>query len=424
MLTGLSMTAGETSPSLGDAQVSVADRVRPLRILYHHRTLADGAEGIHIREMVRALRRLDHKVHVAGLVGEPHEEVSRRSSRWARVARLVPAVAYECAEIGSNVVSRASLMRAVRRFRPDVIYDRYNVYSTAAIAVGLAHQVPVLLEVNTIAYERIAYEHHQLRMPAVASRYEQWICRAAAHVFAVSTPLGRVLVDGCGVDPARLTVLPNGADPVTFRPDVSGVQTRRRLGIGGRVVLGFVGILRPWHGLDLLLEAVVALLARRHDVHALIVGDGPLEAQLRRLAVESCIADRVTFTGRLPHETVRDYVAAMDIAVSPRATFYASPMKILEYMAMGKPVVAPAMDNIRDLIDDGRTGLLFEPDDSRDLVSRIEELIASPERRQAIGVAARRDIEQRLNWSANARVVTATAERLVSERQTAAVRRA
>jgi glycosyltransferase involved in cell wall biosynthesis len=105
----------------------------------------------------------------------------------------------------------------------------------------------------------------------------------------------------------------------------------------------------------------------------------------------------------------------MDIAVSPRATFYASPMKILEYMAMGKAVVAPAMENIRDLIDDGRTGLLFVADDAADLAARLEELIQSPARRGALGAAARREVERARNWDANARIVAGKAEELLAQ---------
>jgi len=401
-----------TKPSV--ARRELASAIEDIvRILYHHRTLGDGAEGIHIREMADALRRLGHDVQVAGPVGEPGGTVGPPASGWARFARFVPDAAYEIAELGYNVVARRRLAEHVRRFRPEVIYDRYNTYSTAAVATGRKHQIPVLLEVNTIAYERVAYEQHRLRMPTVAAHYERWICNAADHVFAVSTPLARVLMNERDVHRARITVLPNGADPTVFTPAANST-IRSAVAPGGGIVIGFVGILRPWHGVDLFLDAFALLLGRGHDVRALLVGDGPMEDTLRRVATSRGIADRVTFTGRVPHARVRDHIAAMDIAVSPRATFYASPMKILEYMAMAKPVVAPAMDNIRDLIDDGRTGMLFTPDAPDDLVRRLEELIVSAQRRAAIGAAARRRIEESLNWGQNARIVTGVAERLLS----------
>lgn len=389
-----------------------------MRILYHHRTLADGAEGVHIREMVHALRRLGHDVRISALVGEPAEDRPRQRSRWSHVSRLLPAAAYEVAEIGYNVVGRRSLERAASEFRPDFIYDRYNSFSTAGLHVARAHGIPLVLEVNApVAYERTAYENKRLWLAGTATRYERFICTAADHVFVVSTPLEHFLVNERGVAPAKVTVLPNGANTETFRPDVSGEPVRAALGIGNRAVIGFVGILRPWHGVDMLIDAVPTLKARGHDLHLLIVGDGPIEQELQARAEALGVRDRVTFTGRLAHQQVRNYVAAMDLAVSPKATFYASPMKILEYMALAKPVVGPAMDNIRDIIDDGRTGMLFEPDSAPALVARLDELLASPARRKAIGAAARQEIEQRLNWENNAAIVTARAETLLGREQ-------
>ena len=390
-----------------------------MKILYHHRTLADGAEGIHIREMVAAFRALGHEVRVAALVGEPRGSSPVRKSRWTGVSHLLPASLYEFAEIGYNAIGRASLARAIREFQPDAVYDRYNSYSTAAITAARAGRVPVVLEVNApVAYERVAYENKPLRMAGLAVRYERWICSSADHVFAVSSPLARFLVNERSVPQHRVTVLPNGANPATFQPARDDAPFRERLGLSGRVVAGFVGILRPWHGLDLLVEATRLLAPRYPDLHLLIVGDGPIELELRRAVDAAGLRDRVAFTGRVAHADIAHYVGAMDFAVSPKATFYASPMKILEYMAVGKAVIAPAMDNIRDLLSDGRTGLLFEPDNAADLARTMEEAIRSEERRRSIGEAARRAIEQRLNWEHNAREVVETVERLLTRRGT------
>jgi glycosyltransferase involved in cell wall biosynthesis len=393
-----------------------------MRILYYHRTLGDGAEGIHIREMVQALQERGHEVCVTGPVGEPRASAPRHDSALAGIARLIPTWAYEGAEMVYDAFARLALAREVRRFRPDVLYDRYNVYSTAAVATARGHRIPVLVEFNTVAYERIADRHHRLRLPWLANRYERWVCHAADHVFAVSTPLALFLNEQHGLPMSRVTVLPNGANAATFTPR-DDTAAREELRVGNAVVIGFVGILRPWHGVDLFLDAIADLLARGHNVHALIVGDGPIEPALRALARQRHIGKHVTFTGRVAHDRVRDYVAAMDVTVSPRTTFYASPMKILEYMAMGKPVIAPALDNIRDLITDGCTGLLFRPDDRQDLIRRLEELLQSPHRRATIGQAARAAIEQHRNWRVNAQVVEATAQRLLGERGRATRRR-
>lgn len=382
-----------------------------MRILYHHRTMADGAEGIHIREMVSALRALGHDVMVVALSGDPTVAGRPHASRAAALRRFVPAAGYELAELAYNPVGYRRIKEAIRRFRPDVIYDRYNSYSTAAVNAAWRARLPLLLEVNSpVAYERSVYENLRLKLPALARRYERKIMRRADRIFAVSTPLKQHLVECVGVDEKKLRVLPNGADPSRFSPDRDGCDVRRRYGIGSYPVIGFVGILRPWHGVDLLFEAFSQMRAGKRPLHLLIVGDGPIENELAARARELGISKSVTFTGRLSHDEVAAHVAAMDIAVSPHATFYASPMKLLEYMAMGKAVVAPAMDNIRDIIDASRTGLLFEPGNAAALRGALDTLISDEDLRRDLGLRARASIVERFNWRYNALAVVDEAE--------------
>jgi glycosyltransferase involved in cell wall biosynthesis len=377
-----------------------------MKILYHHRTMGDGAEGIHIQEMVSAFRDLGHEVMVVSLIGERTNAATPEARRWMRLRSFIPSAMYECAELGYNVLGGHRVARAIREFRPDFIYDRYNSYNTAAVNPARRAGVPVMLEVNApVAYERVAYEHLQLKMPWLARRYERYVCSSADHVFTVSTPLKRHLVDRVGVPAERITVLPNGANPATFDPGIDGTAVKARYGVPGKTVIGFVGILRPWHGLEMLLEAFAQLGSARQDLCLLIVGDGPIEAELKARAAALGISSRVTFTGRLSHDGVRDHVAAFDIAVSPKATFYASPMKILEYMAMAKPVVAPAMDNIRDIVDAGRTGILFEPDNVPALCQALQQLVDDRALCIRLGRQARAEIESARTWQTNARRV-------------------
>ena len=390
-----------------------------MKVLYHHRTMADGAEGIHIREVVRALRELRHEVRVVALAGDPM--AGNGANRWkgangssaTTLRRLIPSFAYEFAEIGYNAVGYRNIMAAVRDFRPDVIYDRYNSYSTAAVRAARQAGLPLILEVNSpVAYERSVYENLQLKLPKLAQRYERNIMRAADRIFAVSTPLKQHLVEAVGVDEDKIRVLPNGADPVRFSPEVSGEVVRQRYGLSGRVVIGFVGILRPWHGVDMLLEALRVVRNRHPHAHLLIVGDGPMQGELETRAHALGLTDAVTFTGRLTHDQVIAHVAAMDISVSPHATFYASPMKILEYMAMGKAVIAPAMDNIRDILSDQSTGVLFTPGDAAALAGALDRVVSNEDMRHALGSRARARVEERFNWRYNAQAVVNEAARL------------
>ncbi|TWT81141.1 putative glycosyltransferase EpsD [Planctomycetes bacterium CA13] len=393
-----------------------------MRILYHHRTLGDGAEGIHINEMVRVFRELGHQVEVVALVGDQtcsteHASSSPQSRRWSSVGRFLPGITYELAEIGYNVIGKRTVTRAINGFKPDLIYDRYNSFSTAAIDAAREANIPVFLEVNApVSFERTAYERRPLRLARLATRFERRICNQADHVFVVSTPLKEFLVSQRGILPSRVTVIPNGVDPEKFSPTPPGSPARRRqrkkLGIDSETVIGFVGILRPWHGLNLLLDAFASLVPQQPNLRLLIVGDGVIEGSLREKVLELGLENLVTFTGRVAHEQMKDYLSAIDIAVSPQATFYASPMKILEYLAMGIPTIAPDMANIRDIIRDHENGILFEPENASALHATIEELLHSPELSTKIGRNGRLSVERERNWLNIARQVVQAAEKL------------
>lgn len=383
-----------------------------LRILYHHRTLGDGAEGIHIRELVNAFRDLGHTVQVVALVGEcdptPNSDVrhSQQESRWSNLSSLLPGVIYEFAEIGYNIVGRRNIQNAIRRFKPDLIYDRYNSYSTAAVSVGRKFDIPVFVEVNApLAYERRVYEGRRLHLSRLARRYESFICNSANHVFAVSTPLKEFLISEYTVPVQRITVLPNGADLNKFDHQVSGETIRKKFEITNKKIVGFVGILRPWHGLDMLLRVFRVIVSNMPDAHLMIVGDGPMESELKAQAKAIGLTDNVTFTGRIGHDEMSHHIAAMDIAVSPSTTFYASPMKILEYMAMGIATVAPDTPNIRDLITEDVDGKLFLNEDENALRVALQSLLENSADAKRLGENARHKVETRLCWSHVAQVV-------------------
>jgi glycosyltransferase involved in cell wall biosynthesis len=199
--------------------------------------------------------------------------------------------------------------------------------------------------------------------------------------------------------------MPNGVDTEMFHPAIDGRNIRKRLGIERKTVIGFTGILRPWHGLDLLLQAFRQICQTRSDLHLLIVGDGPIRCDLEKTVANNGLSDKVTITGRQVHEMVRFFIAAMDIAVTPQSTFYASPMKIIEYMAMGKALVAPDTPNIRDIVTHGEDGLLFCPQKVDDLTRQLLVLIGYCDLRARLGLKARSKIESRYTWQQNAKHV-------------------
>ena len=375
-----------------------------MRILYHHRTLGDGAEGIHISEIVNSFRKIGHDVFVVSLIGGSTDIQSNKQRIWSKIAKSMPSFFYEIGEIIYNISGYMSGAQAVKAFRPHFIYDRYAIYNYSTVALANRFDIPIVLEVNYPYSNQMEKFDETLYFKRLSRFFERRICCNATHVIVVSTPLKKFLVS-IGVPTKQIVVMPNGADSEIFHPDISGKECRCQYGLDEKMVIGFTGILRPWHGLDLLLRAFEQVSYEYSGLHLLIVGDGPARAGLERWLVSRDLSRQVTITGRQPYNMISQFVAAMDIAVSPRATFYASPMKILEYMAMGKAIIAPDMENICDILHHRQDAILFPPEDVEGLAGGLRELIRDPVLRASLGYEARRRIETERTWLHNAQSV-------------------
>jgi glycosyltransferase involved in cell wall biosynthesis len=234
-----------------------------MRILYHHRTLGDGAEGIHVSSIVQAFRQLGHDVKVAALIGEQTNVVTKRSRRIKALLGLAPRVIYELIELGYTIAGYRLLKGTASEWKPDLLYERYALFNFAGLQFARRQNIPFVLEVNApLAYERTNYE--ELVLKRLARRCERVICSKANLVVVVSTPLKEYLVEQ-GVPGQQIRVLPNGADVELFHPgEAMRKIVRSRLGVSDEtVVIGFVGILRPWHGIETLCAAIYDRKIRR-----------------------------------------------------------------------------------------------------------------------------------------------------------------
>jgi glycosyltransferase involved in cell wall biosynthesis len=367
-----------------------------MRILFHHRTLGDGAEGIHIEAMVTAFRHLGHEVEVCG----PARTGASASGaiHWVRAA--LPERIVQAAVLGYNVSDYLHIRRTIERIRPHFIYKRHARYDVAALTAARAYALPTMLEVNAV-YSAAPYRDFEPSlMQPLAQAFERRALRLASEVIAVSTPMARQVLAVAG---RSAFVVPNGVDPERFAPArANPARIRQKYSIGERPVIGWCGILREWHGLELLLGAAEAL----PDVFLLVVGEGPQRAALEREATSRNLADRLAITGRVDHDEIPDYIATFDIAVIAHdRTGVASPMKLPEYMAMSRAIVAPKLENMTELLDDGSTGCLFQPDCPDDLLRVISSLVADPRRRATLGRAARDIAMRERSWRKNAEFV-------------------
>jgi glycosyltransferase involved in cell wall biosynthesis len=353
--------------------------------------------------MVKAFRELGHEVKVIGPAGEATPAHSAGSRYLAFLKRATPAAVYELLEIAYTAHGFWRTTREIRRFRPDFIYDRYITFNAGPVLAGIASRIPVCLEVNApLALERSKERDERLTFRTFAARMERWICTNATRTIVVSTPL-REYLESVGVPEGKCFVMPNGVDPIRFSPKERDQTLMDRLGVApDHFVVGFTGVLRAWHGLELIVAAMAKLIEGGLKTFLLIVGDGPYRQELEGLVTRAGLKDSVRITGHVSHERVPDYVALFDVAVSPRATFYASPMKVIEYMALGKPVVVPRTPNFLDIVEDRVNAVTFEDGSACALEEAIAYLYRSRDICLQLGRNARRKVEDRLNWRWNA----------------------
>jgi glycosyltransferase involved in cell wall biosynthesis len=374
-----------------------------MRILYSHRVQSHDGQGVHIEELVRAFRNAGHDVLVVGPSFYNPTGFGGENRGIAAVRRLLPGVLGEVAELAYNISAYARLKRAWRRFRPDFVYERCNLYFLAGSRLARRHGVELFLEVNSpLADERA--KHGGLKLAGLARKLERWTWQSATRVLPVTHVLAGILVAN-GVDPTRIGVIPNGIDLSRYPP-------RPATQDGGPITLGFTGFVRDWHRLDTVIEG----LARRtldHAVGFTIIGDGPAIPSLTTLARELGVSDRVKFAGLVLPAEVPALTSTFTIALQPSATPYASPLKIFDYMAAGCAIVAPDQPNICEILTHEQTALLFDPEIPGAMWQAVERLINDAALRGRLGGAARAELErQNYTWAGNAQRVVACADRL------------
>jgi glycosyltransferase involved in cell wall biosynthesis len=371
-----------------------------MRILYSHRVQSKDGQGVHIEELIRALRELGHEIRVVGPSFYDQAGFGGESRAVARIRKMLPGVAQEIAELAYNAIAYRALRRAHAEFRPDAIYERCNLFYLAGTRLARRTGTPLLLEVNApLAAERHA--NGGLHLFRLAKRLEHQTWRAASVVLPVTQVLANILIEA-GVLPDRITVMPNGVDLARFPPRPPKPENTA-------VALGFVGFVRDWHGLD---TVIAGMAASKTACTLTIVGDGPARPDLQALAGHLGIAGQVRFTGIIPPEDVAAAVTQFDIALQPKSTPYASPLKIFDYMAASCAIAAPDQPNIREILHHDTTALLFDPDTPGAMWRAVETLITTPTLRQSLGTAARAAlIAGRRTWQGNAARVVALAGR-------------
>lgn len=352
----------------------------------------------HVREVIRALVRRGAQVELFAprLEGEAPPGLEEVTFRPLPDPQGNPA-ARERAALDAN----GALQTLLERTGPfDLVYERYSLWSFAGMFYARSKGVPGLLEVNAPLIEEQA-RYRSLVNRAAAEQVADRVFGAATALLPVSEGVAAYL-RSVPVAPDRVHIVPNGVDPDRFRPGLPPAWPDDPK----TFTVGFCGTLKPWHGLALLVEAFALLHRSSPMSRLLIVGDGPMCKQVEADLTARDLLDAAHLVGSVAPDEVPRWLASMQIGVAPYPNlepFYFSPLKVLEYMAAGLPVVASRVGQLDSLIRDSVTGILCPPDDAAALATAIGRLQADPDLRLRLGRAGRESVVRHHTWD---RVVT------------------
>lgn len=351
--------------------------------------------SIHVQEMLRALRLLGNDVELfaANTRGTAPADLA---SIPVHALLLPPRELEPSAREQALLQANESLRTALEDAGPfDLLYERYSLWSFAGMQYAEARGVPGVLEVNSpLAEEQSAYR--TLVDEKSANRVAETCFRKATVVCAVSDEVRDFVARVVGTDD-RIRVLPNGVDPKRF-PE----YCRRGRAYGTPFNVGFVGSLKPWHGVDRLISAFSIVHKKYRASRLVLVGDGPERKNIEAQLVSLELSGVATLYGAVDPAEIPDLLADMDVGVAPYPVidgFYFSPMKVYEYMAAGLPVVASEVGQLRQLIVDEVDGLLCPPGDTAALAEALLCLQRDPSLRLRLGNAARAKVISAHTWT-------------------------
>lgn len=384
-----------------------------MNILFHHRTRGRGAEGVHIRGVVKGLTELGHKVSILSLPGaEPETEdktkeikqpqATARKSKFSLLSDLtkhVPEFVFELFELAFNLIAYFRLKTAVKEHNIALIYERYSLFMFISVWWAKKNNIPIILEINDSCQ---VHRVRTLTFSSLAKKIEGWIFRHVSGLVFISSRFQQVAQDAYG-DIAPSVVSPNAADLDKFviNPE-AGTLLRKELQINDKLVLGYVGAFVHWHGIDWFVDLICEQLTQYPDLVLLLVGDGVAFEAIKQTVAKAGLEKQVLLPGKVEHHQVASYLAAMDFGILPDSNDYGSPMKLFEFMAMGKGMVAPDFTPIAEVVKDNETSWLFPAGNKKACIEKVLAIAKDKNSHQIVGKKARLYIEQERQWKHNA----------------------
>ena len=360
--------------------------------------------SIHVQNIIRALLRAGHRVTLFA------NRIDGDTPPGLEGVRLVPLPAPPKGEQENRaralLAACDSVVATIAAHAPyDLIYERYSLWSDSGVQYAESAHIPAVLEVNAPLIDE-QRTHRELVLPAEAEAIAASNFARARELIAVSPGVAAYLKNW---PHRRITTLANGVEPQTFAASLA-IRAARD---DGETRIGFLGTLKPWHGLPDLVAAFARVHAAYPAARLHIIGDGPGRAELEADLAARDLTPFATIHGSIAAADVPAALGQIDIATAPypaQDNFYFSPLKIYEYHAAGLPVITSRVGHLAEVVHDGEDGLLVPPDDPQALADAILSLARNPAHRTHLGDAGRIRVAREHSWESVAAKILALAE--------------
>ena len=384
-----------------------------MKILYHHRIASKDGQYVHVSEIIRALESQGHEVLVVAPPMTEESDFGHDGGLVTKLKQWLPMAVYELLELGYSAVVALRLYKAIKSFKPDVIYERYNLYQPAGVTLSKVMGVPLLLEVNAPLQEERARFGKGLAFPSLARYIENYTWKKADMTLPVTNVLAEKMRER-GVSNEKIKVIHNGIrDELLKSKELKPLNDNEKT-----ITIGFVGFMHLTCGVDTVIKALGEDKSFSSRVKLICVGEeNDSVKKMKADVVGFGLEDKVTFTGLVSRDEVMNYVSDFDIAILPDVTEYASPLKMFEYMVEKCAVVAPDSDNIKEIFRPYLDGvMLFESGNKEHFVDCLKTLSNDPDllrKCQLTSFDALKSNE--FTWEANAERIVLLSESLIGQ---------
>ena len=374
---------------------------------------------IHFIELMKNLVKLDHDVHIfAPKITEWHDKslsINYVPCVFLRSPSFLPKILLY---ITYQLFLFFYLIRFIKKTKVDVIYSRLGMFSLAPVVVSKITKIPHIVEVNGV----IGEELKMVGVPRVFVKsfefVEKHIYKFSQRIITVTKNIKKELMGKYTLSEKKIIVVPNGANTDLFRP-LNTERAKKELGLDDKNFhVIFVGYLVQWQGVDRLIEAAPFVLKEVPNTKFIIVGEGRILNALKAQVEELNITDKFTFTGKVPYENIPLYINACDVCVAPfirerNEKIGLSAIKVYEYLACGKPLVASNIEGVGDLLEISKSGIPVEPGNCEDLGGGIVKLLEDKKLRDRMGKNGRKLVEEKYSWRRAAQDVAHVCEEVV-----------